>query len=160
MPKSLNENLELLRHTSVMIETEFVKKFHNSILLTMRLSRSERVLLDFLTEEMDDANYISNSVHLKKRFNDLLVKIGQKKYTKGTINRCFNALCDYELLIKEEERSLYQVNPLFFFKGTQEDREKLIRKQLEKINKEAINKHRRELIIQKALCSNQKESSD
>jgi hypothetical protein len=41
------------------------------------------------------------------------------------------------------------VNPLFHFKGSEEQRQKVIREQLEEINRIAINEYRQELLIQK-----------
>ena len=151
MSKSLNENLELLRHASVRVDITFTKRYYNSILLLMKLTRAERILLDFITEEMDDHNYITNSVQIRTKFNTLLKKIGQKTYTDNTIHRCFSGIVDTELMRKMKGRGMYQVNPLFFFKGTEEQRQKVIRKQLEELNKVAINKYRQDLIIKKAV---------
>jgi hypothetical protein len=157
VPRSLNENLELLRHTSVKIEIVFTKRYNNSILLLMKLSKAERILLDFISEEMDERNYIINSTLLRDKFNFLLKKIGQETYADNTIQKCFKKLTQVEFLRKVKGRGTYQVNPLFFFKGTEEQRQKVIREQLEEINRIAINKHRQELIIQKAYACPQKE---
>lgn len=148
--ESLDEEMELLRHTAVYVEGNFTKRYQNSILLLMRLSRADRVFLDFITEEMDDQNFITNSAQLRDKFNALLQRAGQETYTDGTLHRCFNALVKNYLLYKEEKRGLYQVSPIFFFKGSEEQRAKLIRERLERLNKEPINKHRRGLLIQKS----------
>lgn len=148
MPKSLSENLELLRHTSVKIDITFTKRYNNSILLLMRLSRAERIFLDFITEEMDDNNYITNSFQIRNKFNALLKKVGQDQYAENTIHKTFKNLVETHLLKNCIGRGLYQVNPLFFFKGTEEDRQKCIRKNLEELNRLPINKFRQDLIIQ------------
>lgn len=155
MPKSLQENLEILRHTSVKVEVEFVKRYNNSILLLMKLNKAERVLLDFITEEMDDQNIIVNSAPFRNKFNFLLKKIGQETYADNTIHKCIKGLNESHLLIKIKGRGCYQVSPIFFFKGTEEARQKLIRKNLELPNMEPVNKLRQKLIIQKAYASNQ-----
>ncbi len=116
----------------------------------MKLSRSERIFLDFVSEEMDDNNLITNSFQIRDRFNFLLKKVGQDSYSDSTIHKCFNGLTEHHLLYKIKGRGLYQVSPLFFYKGSEEDRAKLIRKNLELINKEPINKFRRDLITGKA----------
>jgi len=117
----------------------------------MKLSRAERILLDFITEEMDENNLISNSFQVRGRFNALLIKIGQEPYSESTIHKCFSGLADNYLLNKKKGRGLYQVSPLFFFKGSEEDRAKLIRKNLEEINKIPINSYRRDLILRNII---------
>lgn len=126
----------------------------------MKLSRSERILLDFITEEMDENNMITNSIQTRGRFNELLTKIGQDNYSDSTIQKCFTGLVDHHFLEKVKGRGLYQVSPLFFFKGTEEERVKAIRKNLESINKEAINKYRYGLIIRKSVSSSEEPPTD
>lgn len=145
--RSYNENLELLRFASVAVESAFTKRYFNSLLLLMKLSRAERILLDFITEEMDDNNFITNSVQIRNKFNSLLKKIGQDTYADSTIHRCFANLTQNHLILKMKGRGLYQVSPVFFFKGSEEQRAKVLRGILEAINKEPINKLRREHFI-------------
>jgi len=119
----------------------------------MKLSRSERIFLDYLTEEMDDDNYIMNSVQVRRKFNALLKKMGQETYSDSTLHKCFGGLTETHLLYKLKERGLYQVSPIFFYKGSEEDRAKLIRQQLEELNKIPINSYRRKLIIQSTFLT-------
>lgn len=121
----------------------------------MRLSKSERIFLDFVTEEMDDQNLITNSLQIRNKFNQLLNKIGQEEYSDSTIHRCFANLTKNHLLIKLQGRGLYQISPVFFFKGSEEQRAKVLRKLLEAINKEPINKLRRDYFIGKNPSSSQ-----
>ena len=115
----------------------------------MQLSKSERILLDFLVEEMDNQNYISNTYQLRNKINNMLVKMDCKPYAKGTFQKGFNKLTKTTLLHKKEGRGLYQVNPLYFFIGSEEDRQKEIRKNLEKINIDPINKKRHRILSKK-----------
>jgi len=115
----------------------------------MRLSKAERIFLDFVTGEMDDQNLITNCFQVREKFNQLLKKIGQDKYSDTTIHRSFANLTKNHLLIKLKGRGLYQISPVFFFKGSEEQRAKVLRKLLEAINKEPINKLRREYFIGK-----------
>lgn len=157
VPRSLQENLEILRHTSVLVEIEFVKRYNNSILLLMRLGRAERILLDYITEEMDDENFIINSIYFRNNFNSLLKKIGQPQYAKNTIQKCFTSLVYNDLLLPVKGgKGCYQVNPLFFYKGSEEDRQKLVRKNLEELNKTPINKLRHQLLSQPNSSPRQK----
>jgi hypothetical protein len=145
--RSYNENLELLRFASVAVESAFTKRYFNSLPLLMRLGRAERIFLDFITEEMDDHNFITNSAQTRNKFNALLKKIGQETYSDSTINRSFANLTKHHLIIKMKGRGLYQISPVFFFKGPEEQRAKVLRNLLEAINKEPINKLRREHFI-------------
>lgn len=138
-----------------MIECAFVKRYFASRVLLIKLSRSERIFLDFITEEMDDDNFISNSPQIRNKFNDMLSSIGQDKYSTSTIHKCFGGLVEHNLITKMKVRGLFQVSPLFFYKGSEEAREKLIRKNLEEINKIPINKYRKEQIMKKVYSSSQ-----
>ncbi|MFH6944619.1 hypothetical protein [Flavobacterium sp. FlaQc-50] len=138
--------MELLKFSSVSIEAAFTKRYYNSLPLLMRLSKSERIFLDFVTEEMDDYNYISNSALTRNKFNGLLKKIGQDTYSETTIHRCFSNLAKHHLISKVKGRGLYQVSPVFFFRGSEEQRAKVLREILERINKEPINKLRHGLL--------------
>lgn len=121
----------------------------------MKLSRSERIFLDFITEEMDDENYITNSVQVRDKFNKLLKKIGQDQYSNTTIHRCFAGLTNHNLLLKIQGRGAYQVSPVFFFRGSEEDRAKVLRAILEKIYKQPINDLRHKLLKGMKVCVSQ-----
>jgi hypothetical protein len=110
----------------------------------MKLAKSDRILLDFIVEEMDDCNFISNTFQLRNKINLCLAKMGFPPYADNTFQKCFKNLTELSLVIKKKGRGYYQVNPLYFFKGTEEDRQKEIRKNLEELNKTPINKLRRE----------------
>lgn len=141
------------------VEGAFTKRYFNSLLLLMKLSRSERIFLDFITEEMDNHNFITNSIQVRDKFNALLHKIGQETYSNTTIHRCFSNLAKNNFILKCKGRGLYQISPVFFFKGSEEDRAKVLRAILEKINKEPINKLRHDLLKGiKTSCSPEPEA--
>jgi hypothetical protein len=150
----------LLRHTSIKIPTDHTKRYYGSLVLLMRLSRSARIFLDFITEEMDEKNYITNSIQTRTKFNAIFTRAGQKAFSDKTIHRCFASLLAVELVRKSKGRGLYQVNPSYYFKGTEIDRKKAIREQLEEINRIPINKHRQKIIIQKTVASLQNQITD
>ena len=126
----------------------------------MQLSKAERIFLDYITEEMDDNNLVTNCLQTRQKFNNLLKKIGQESYSDSTIHRCFSGLSNYHLITKQAGRGLYQVSPIFFFKGTEEQRVKAIRKQLELANKKPINKLRRSLLIGSRISSTPEPEAD
>jgi hypothetical protein len=158
--KSYTEQLELLKFASVQVEGMFTKRYHNSLLSLMKLSRSERIFLDFITEEMDDDNFITNCSQVRNKFNFLLKKIGQDTYSDTTIHRCFANLTTHHLLLKVKGRGLYQVSPVFFYRGTEEKRAKTLRKILELIMKEPINKLRHNLLKGTKLSFYQEPEAD
>lgn len=150
----------MFRFASVSVESAFTKRYFNSLPLLMRLGKAERIFLDFITEEMDDNNFVTNSIQTRNKFNDLLKKIGQEPYSESTINRSFANLTKHHLIMKMKGRGLYQVSPVFFFKGSEEQRAKVLRKILEAINKEPINKIRRAHFIGKSPSSIQEPEAD
>lgn len=109
---------------------------------------------------MDDDNFISNSPQIRNKFNNMLSSIGQETYSTSTIHKCFGGLAEHNLITKMKVRGLFQVSPLFFYKGSEEAREKLIRNNLEEINKIPINKYRKEQIMKKVYSSSQRFPDD
>jgi hypothetical protein len=89
----------------------------------MQLTRAERIFL-ILLQRNGRENYISNSTLVRQKFNNLFKSTGQEPFTDNTIHRCFSGLAKVELLRKAKGRGLYQVNPLFHFKGSEEQRQK------------------------------------
>lgn len=126
----------------------------------MKLSKADRIFLDFITEEMDDNNFITNSIQVRNKFNMLLKKIGQEEYSTTTIHRCFSNLAKFELLLKYKGRGAYQVSPVFFFRGSEEQRAKVLREILERIKKEPINKLRHDLLKGTSFYASQEEAED
>lgn len=126
----------------------------------MKLSKSERIFLDFITEEMDENNFITNCVQTRDKFNSLLRKVGQESYSESTIHRCFKGLIENNLINKANARGLYQISPLFYFKGSEEKRAKVLRKILELVSQKPINALRRNLIIDKNLFLIQEQEED
>ncbi len=148
--RSYDHGLELFKPNSTDIETEFVKRYFNSFHLYVKLSKAECVLLNFLTEIMDDENFVSNNDNTFRIFNNLLKKTGQKEYSKSTVNKSFSALSYHHAIFPiKGKRGIYQVNPWMFFKGSEEQRVKVVREYLERPNKEKINQHRHKLLSMK-----------
>lgn len=130
---------------SVSVEKQNTKRYHNTIGLLVQLSKCARLLLDFAVERMDQKNLISNDSLLKRDFNYILKKTGQKPYSAITINKGFTELVSREIMINSRsKKGIYRVRPEFFFNGSEKSREKLIRDILESPNAGIIKKYRRE----------------
>lgn len=105
------------------------KRFHNCIYLILGVGRLERVLMDWISEEMDTNNYIRNDVYTRSNFIEFIrdVKMEGKKteYEDTSVNSAFHNLKSVGLLIPVR-KGLYQVNPEYYWRGTDKDREEQI----------------------------------
>lgn len=133
MEKSNTSEFPHSKMISVVVEGSSTKRYHNTIGILVRLNKCARLLLDYIVEEMDEKNKISNNRLLKDGFNDVLKKTGQTPYGAITINKAFTELANVNLLISGK-KGTYQISPWFFFNGSEVNRQKLIRKILEKPN--------------------------
>lgn len=113
------------------IETDSTKRYHIGFHILAQLTNTQRLLLDYLCEEMDEENIVTNSMQIKGSFNDLLEKVGLDTYSSNYINKMFNSLCQRGALLKTEGRSKYMINPYMFFKGSEEKRKIIIKRILE-----------------------------
>lgn len=89
---------------------------------------------------MDENNIVVNNTALRVKFNDILIKIGDKEYSDSTIQKCFKRLVKYEFLEKSEGRGFYLVNPIFYFRNNDlkeknSHRDTIVRNYLERNNK-------------------------
>ncbi|WP_456867593.1 hypothetical protein [Galbibacter sp. BG1] len=138
------------------VEAGYSKRYMNTILLLLKLSKPSMILIHFLVEQMDERNYVANHGFIKDKFNELLSSLDQKPYADNTINKCFSELTKNNILLKplKKPRGVYQVNPEYFFNGTEEERVKCIRAYLEDRNRYQVDKHRREEYLKEAKTTN------
>ncbi len=144
-------DVELLDFKTFKYEGASVKRYFNTLQPLFQLNKAERLLLDFITEEMDENNLVTNSTKLKEKFNTMLSNAKQNVYKDNYINQCFTTLLEHNFILAEKERGLYQVNPLYFFKGTEKDRERRIRRNLEIKSKVFLDQKRRAIILRKGI---------
>lgn len=126
-----NSPFNKLKYSTTTIETNSVKRYFNTINLLSRLNKSDRLLLDYLVEEMDANNLVANNAKTRKGFNLLLDVARIEPYSDSTVHKSFSRLVKGECLIRLKSRSVFRVNPLYFFRGTEEERIKMIRENLE-----------------------------
>ena len=129
---SLSNEIVKVGFKSLKIESEGVKRYFNTIAHLFKLSKSDRLLLDFIVERMDGGNVIANSIKFRNDFGLLLKKVNSPTYSKSTIHKGFSNLVREGILIRHDKRALFYVNPKFYFKGTEQERIKLIREILER----------------------------
>jgi hypothetical protein len=147
---SIRSGDEIFKFKKSGYNDQFVKRYTNSFHLLSRLSKCERLLIDYLSEVMDEKNTITNNQASRDGFNDLIKQTGGDMYSDSTIQKAFSELSSLDLLYKiKGKRGIYQVSLYHFFKGSEEERKILIRQQLEEINRIKVNKHRHELLSKK-----------
>lgn len=123
-----SEQLErpAIKWYTMKVEKNYTKKYHCALASLMILSGSARAVLDVAVEVMDKDNLVTNSASFKDDVNRL-VSIHGKPFSDNTINKAFAELSREDFLIKGKKRGLYKVNPVYYFKGTEEERIKAIR---------------------------------
>ena len=101
------------------------KRFHNCLYLILGLGRLERVLMDWVSEEMDKDNMVRNDFYNRKNFIDFISNIemdGKKNtYIDSSVNTAFSMLQKSGLLISVS-KGVYKVNPKYYWNGTDKDR--------------------------------------
>lgn len=118
-------------YSSTEIETSFVRRYHNCLYLLLQLTKGERALMDFLTEEMDSDNIVYNNELVRTKFTELYNKVNpENKFKQDSVRLWFQRLSNKNLIIPKV-KGMYQVNPMYFFKGKDEERINNIKLMLE-----------------------------
>ena len=113
------------------IVTSSTKRYYNNLHKTASLPLYARNLLDFIIQEMSDNNDIENSFLFRQDFLTMLHGTCGKTYMEETITKGFQLLKQQDLIVSfDSRRAVYIVNPLYFFRGTEYNRKKLLQKML------------------------------
>ncbi len=101
------------------------KRFHNCIYLILGLSKLERALMDWVSEEMDGRNMIRNEKYTRGIFinfiSEIVIEDEKKVYQDASVNNAFHGLKDKGLLLPVS-KGTYQVNPKYYWAGSDKDR--------------------------------------
>ncbi|MGV6830293.1 MAG: hypothetical protein ACWA5P_01865 [bacterium] len=125
--RSANDVINHVKWQTIRVEKRSVKRYYNTSYKLSLLNKAERLLVDFITEEMDDNNIISNTISFRRDFTTFLIYLNQETYSDNYISRSFRSLCKNSVLFELEGRGVYRVSPFLFFKGTEAKRVKLIK---------------------------------
>ena len=147
--KHNSAKIEEFGFATIVVESEGVKRYFNTLGVLARLSKGERLLLDYILEEMDEHNFVTNNKQLRTSFNKLMTRFGLDAYTASTINKYFSNLQKHCLIERAKGRGVYQVSPSFYFKGNQKERAACIRRLLEAQTLDPISKIRRGYFVRK-----------
>lgn len=125
--------------SSIRTSKRCVKRYCNHMHLLANLSPSTRLLLDYITEKMDEENRIQNTKILR---NDLLQLLnthcGQDYKSDHFIHKGFRELKKEGILLHDdsvEQKGIYTVNPKHYFRGSERSRQKLLTRSLSRIRK-------------------------
>lgn len=106
---------------SVEVVMTGTKRFHNCLYLILGLSKLQRVLMDWVSEEMDDRNIIRNDKYVRgvfiKFIEDIVIDGEKKTYKDDSVNNAFHGLKTAGLLIPMT-KGVYQVNPKYYWSGS------------------------------------------
>jgi hypothetical protein len=117
-------NYPLYEHFEIPMTT--VYRHGSSLSILARLTHSQRVFMDYLTEVMDKGNLVIHNEKIRSDFIFYMEKIDCGSYSHSYLRNIFQALFGYGLLVKGEKRAYWYVNPFYFSKNA-ESREKLLK---------------------------------
>lgn len=125
-----SEGINLPQFGQKKIMTSSVRRYNNSIFKVAKLDKCTNLFLNYLTEEMDSINSVHLTDFIRSKFIDFVKKNCGEVYADSTIKQAITSLKKNGLLIHYGVRVDYTVNPLYFFKGEEKEREKLIKELL------------------------------
>ena len=102
--------------------------FFNAQHKFLQLSTAERAYFDFLCEKMNSRNKVSFNSTNRKAFMEFCKEVTSDKFVRGekTLLNAEKKFLKLHLAFKDEYGKLYYINPKHVFKGTYEERKKLI----------------------------------
>lgn len=103
-----------------------VKRYMNCQYKLAKLPKVAEMLLRFLCEEMNTANVVYITKQTRESFRHHMSKDCALEYKDDTVKKAIHALVQNELLIKVGSRIDYVVNPIYYFSGSEKDRNKVI----------------------------------
>lgn len=114
-----NELVPMFKSVDIMMSG--TKRFHNCLYLILGLTKLQRLLMDWVSEEMDERNIIRNDKYTRSVFikfiSELLIDGENKTYRDESVNNAFHGLYTSGLLLPVT-KGVYQVNPEYYWKGS------------------------------------------
>jgi hypothetical protein len=104
--------------------TGSVKDYNNHLHIYVKLSSSAQYLLRYLVENMDvEDNLVINHPAERQKFLKFMSRSINTSYKDATIRKAFTELKRIGYLIDLKHAKRLVVNPKYFFKGTEKQRE-------------------------------------
>jgi len=110
---------------------EYCKKYFCDEHLLFQLNNKEGCFLNHLCEKMDDENYVYIDRHFKEAFITYTKHIGipEKTFNIGIIDKAVAKLKELHFIVQKQQEYC-QVNPRYFFKGSEKDRLNVLEKEI------------------------------
>lgn len=119
------EGILTTQYNTISVDTEFVKTFRLPKNMG-KLTTCARLLLDYLTQTMKRNCICYNKAETRQKF----LSFSNESYSDVAINKAFKELLQIDALVPIK-RGTYAVNPIYYYKGSQAHREKILKKILE-----------------------------
>lgn len=126
-------DLIIPRYSKKLTVVNFTRRYHNTLHILADLTGNERLVLDYLTEAMDEENKIFTNADARKSLITFISFITKGKHNipDNSLKMHMTKLTKAGLILPTGTRGAMIVNPEYFFGGSEEERLKLIRKLLE-----------------------------
>lgn len=111
----------------------FTRRYHNTIHILANLTGKERLVLDYLTEIMDEENKVFSNAKSRQDLISFIsyVTKGELVMSDNSVKMYLMNLTKHGLVLPSGSRGTAYVNPEYFFSGTEDERLRLIKKLLE-----------------------------
>jgi hypothetical protein len=127
------------RYQSKRVSKKYVKTYTNCQHKLARVNRCAERLVYFLAQEMDNTNTIHHNKVVRTKFIKQASKNYGLSFKDDTVKKAFYELVKVDLVMRYG-KSDYCVNPLHLYKGSEEERKKLI-SSLINIARKSTNPH-------------------
>ena len=126
-------DLLIPRYSKKLTVVNFTRRYHNTLHILADLTGNDRLVLDYLTEVMDEENKIYTNAQSRADMISFIsfVTKGKHVISEGSIKVHMSKLTKAGLILPTGTRGAMIVNPEYFFGGSEEERLKLIKKLLE-----------------------------
>ena len=108
-----------------------VKRYGNNLYLLSKLTKTERLILDYVTENASSENDFDSNIRYRKRITLFFEKNCKTLIKDSAIKHSFRTLKKLGILIAFKSRGSYCINPNFYFPGSDKKRRELLKSMLE-----------------------------
>lgn len=121
------EGYEVTNIKDILFPTKHVKLYEGTTELFYKLSITARRFFDYFTLIMTEKNVFYSDENTYEKYNNFLLyhKLIESPLSHATIKRTIKEMVDLNLIYKLR-RGKYIVNPVYAFRGSEEERQQLI----------------------------------
>lgn len=126
--EEVNE-IKTVIYSTKSVNTEFIKYYKGASDLVLLTNGCARYLVDYICNNVTDTHLIRNDVQARALFAEYMKKY-KTTYAESSIYAAFKQLVELDILI-QLRKGLYIINPVYFYKGNEQDRLECVKKILE-----------------------------